>query len=522
MKRSVYYKLAAVCLCLFIALGHIPALAGTVNNNTKSPTLYTDQAAFESTITFENNRTMPKSMTSAAFSGNAYYNQLDRTSQKIYTELFSVLKEGIDSFTKNTDDSFYSYQLASCTTILTGTAVKTADSTYTYSNQLTADYEAYKEKNYHDIMAALWALNYDHPEIDWLNGAEQGVSSGAEISLSSSDGVQYTATFTCFANALIGDLPWQNQGYKASAFTDAVDHAKAQILAKAPNTDYDITLAIHDYLCHHISYAASNLDNPKYQTAYSALVEQVTVCAGYAKSFKILCDQFSIPCLYVSGTGRNQNEQPESHAWNYVRLAGNWYAVDCTWDDQSEILYDFFLVGSNTKAQHFHNQTFAQTHVASGNWGAYPNEANYPVLSETAYTPNTPNHDLDFAQAVDAKIQKLPGLADLTLQDEPLVAEVRQAYDALTEEQKLLVLYLAELVAAEEKIDDLKNTKPQFISGDVNGDKKVNANDALWVLQAAVHKRELDKLQTLAGDMDQNNVLNATDALIILKIAVGK
>ena len=72
------------------------------------------------------------------------------------------------------------------------------------------------------------------------------------------------------------------------------------------------------------------------------------VCDGYAKSFKILCNQFDIECVvipgYVTGAG--------AHAWNYVKLEdGKWYLVDTTWDDSTtgNIKYNYFLLGSQSK-----------------------------------------------------------------------------------------------------------------------------------------------------------------------------
>ena len=58
--------------------------------------------------------------------------------------------------------------------------------------------------------------------------------------------------------------------------------------------------------------------------------------------------------------------------------------------------------------------------------------------------------------------------------------------------------------------------------GDVNGDTKVDAKDALWVLQGAVGKRTLDEQQKVFADVDGNTQINAKDALQILRYAVKK
>jgi hypothetical protein len=58
--------------------------------------------------------------------------------------------------------------------------------------------------------------------------------------------------------------------------------------------------------------------------------------------------------------------------------------------------------------------------------------------------------------------------------------------------------------------------------GDINGDAKVDAVDALTVLQAAVGKTTLTQKQTLLADVDGNGDIDAGDALQILKYGVIK
>ena len=97
-----------------------------------------------------------------------------------------------------------------------------------------------------------------------------------------------------------------------------------------------------------------------------ALTEGRAVCEGYARSFKYIMDELGIPCVVVSGTGKNSKGETEAHAWNYVQVDDNWYAVDVTWDDPiiigngtvgSDIRYKHFLKGSNT---------FFSTHTEDG------------------------------------------------------------------------------------------------------------------------------------------------------------
>ena len=58
--------------------------------------------------------------------------------------------------------------------------------------------------------------------------------------------------------------------------------------------------------------------------------------------------------------------------------------------------------------------------------------------------------------------------------------------------------------------------------GDLNGDGKINATDALLALQLAVGKSGLDVEKQQLADVDNSGSVTATDALLILQMAVGK
>ncbi len=65
---------------------------------------------------------------------------------------------------------------------------------------------------------------------------------------------------------------------------------------------------------------------------------------------------------------------------------------------------------------------------------------------------------------------------------------------------------------------------PDYVyqKGDLDGNQKANAVDALWVLHYVVGKWELTPEQITAADMNEDGAINAKDALEILKFAVGK
>ncbi len=109
------------------------------------------------------------------------------------------------------------------------------------------------------------------------------------------------------------------------------EHIIAQII-KPGMYDYEIELLIHDYIVNHTSYDYDNylngtLDKEDY-TVYGILINGSGVCEGYARTIKMLLDLKDIESFVVTGNGNG-----EGHAWNIVKIQGDYYQLDATWDD---------------------------------------------------------------------------------------------------------------------------------------------------------------------------------------------
>lgn len=100
-------------------------------------------------------------------------------------------------------------------------------------------------------------------------------------------------------------------------------------------TDVEKELALHDWLVDHGDYdrtavGDSETFQPHADDPYGLLVEGYGICLGYASSFQLLMDLAGVECITVAGAGSGSSRD---HAWNMVRLEGEWYCVDVTWDD---------------------------------------------------------------------------------------------------------------------------------------------------------------------------------------------
>ena len=128
------------------------------------------------------------------------------------------------------------------------------------------------------------------------------------------------------------------------------------ILKNVEGDDIDKIQQIHDYLIENLEYD-STFSNDNIYNIYGALVNNNTVCEGYAKALKYLLDGAKIPSVIICGIAQNSKGKTENHAWNYVLLDGKWYAIDVTWDDpiiigggtlSEESKYKYYLRGSDS------------------------------------------------------------------------------------------------------------------------------------------------------------------------------
>ena len=311
-----------------------------------------------------------------------YYDQLDATSKRIYNAIYEANKNSASTakLKLNLTKIFENQKVT-----------KGANGKAVYLEETKKAIFAWLGSY---VTPAYLALTYDHPELVWLSGAKYTI--GYSV---------YTPWFEEGETSIITDLelagstftitPTKDTGaLTASNVNPLFDGTKSQIDAMLPAnaTTYDKVKAIHDKICSMVSYENStqNIGNPYYQTPYSLYYDAdgdgkiETVCAGYAKMMKLQCNKYGIPCVLVTGV----TDSGEYHMWNYIQMEnGVWYAVDATWDDQSTIMYDFFLVGSETySSAAFGTKKFGTTHIPSGKWTTSADCVFlYPVFSQTAY-----------------------------------------------------------------------------------------------------------------------------------------
>ena len=99
-----------------------------------------------------------------------------------------------------------------------------------------------------------------------------------------------------------------------------------------PDDQWQTELEIHDYIVDNCEY---KLTEPRlvYSSSYGALVNGYAACEGYSKAAKLLLDMAGIENSVVSGISNNFDGEEGAHMWNAVNIDGEFYYLDCTWDD---------------------------------------------------------------------------------------------------------------------------------------------------------------------------------------------
>lgn len=107
-----------------------------------------------------------------------------------------------------------------------------------------------------------------------------------------------------------------------------VNGAVLQAKQETDGTEYEMALYLHDWLLDQLEY-----DNSlKWSSAESALTRGLGTCQAYESAYAKLPSAAGIENAETRDTY-------DGHTWNAVKLDGEWYQVDCTWDDTSDNFY---------------------------------------------------------------------------------------------------------------------------------------------------------------------------------------
>lgn len=234
------------------------------------------------------------------------------------TEMEDAMELSTDETGNKADESYY--QIAACRT-----ALSAEQKGYYYENLSEVERTLYIELldaiiNFRKdievsatdrviIARVFQGVLSDHPEIFYLSGYTYQHQYG-------SDKLLFSGTYTMSKDDAIR--------MKAK-----LEERADRYLENIPqSSDYEKVKYIYESIILNTEYSVDAEDN---QNIQSVLLNGKSVCHGYAKTMKYLLDKAGIETIMVYGTVSSGNR----HAWNIVRIDGEWYHVDATWGDSA-------------------------------------------------------------------------------------------------------------------------------------------------------------------------------------------
>lgn len=160
------------------------------------------------------------------------------------------------------------------------------------------------------------AVLKDHPEIFWVHNHEKIY----KTTYSDSDYCTFTPGYI-YTESEISEI----QNAMEAGFQEVSS------LIPADASDYEKVRIVYTYVIDNTQYQASDDD----QSIAGVFWKKKAVCAGYAGAVQYLLERIGVPCIYVDGSTQGSTE---GHAWNIVKLDGEYYYVDATNGDQPDFL----------------------------------------------------------------------------------------------------------------------------------------------------------------------------------------
>ena len=174
----------------------------------------------------------------------------------------------------------------------------------------------------HDVF---FRLRLDHPEIFWAVGYKYRF-------YPDSPNLQFLPEY-------LFDKKKVREHQKALA-------ARVEKLARPAKdfSEWEKERYVHDFICQNVRY--DKLKKPYSHEIIGPLGQGVGVCEGIAKSVKVLCDALGLWCVIALSGNNPEKGIKYLHTWNIVRVDGNCYHLDATFDNSlgidGEIRYDYF------------------------------------------------------------------------------------------------------------------------------------------------------------------------------------
>ena len=168
---------------------------------------------------------------------------------------------------------------------------------------------------------------------EWINYTSECASNDYTFTMTATG----TYNFRFFVMDKAANLYYLRLNFNISVSDDkypSVDSiaksAVAECKSRTDGSEYAKALWLHDWLLDQLEYDKSL----KWSSAESALTRELGTCQSYESAYAKL--------LTAAGIENSETRDTyDGHTWNAMKLDGQWYQTDCTWDDSSDNWYSF-------------------------------------------------------------------------------------------------------------------------------------------------------------------------------------
>lgn len=175
-----------------------------------------------------------------------------------------------------------------------------------------------------EMQCVIDAVRYDNPQLFYVESL----------------GYSYYPSNQIVPEAIITYIEDVNTDEARAEFAATAEQFIVDAGVREGMSEYEISLLLHDAVVEHVEYVLG-ADND--HNAYGALIGGKAVCEGYAELYQYLLYLCGIQSHAVTGLAG------EAHMWNLVRIDGEYYMSDPTWDDPignntGRIIYEYLNV----------------------------------------------------------------------------------------------------------------------------------------------------------------------------------
>ena len=173
-------------------------------------------------------------------------------------------------------------------------------------------------------------------------------------------------------------------------------------------SEYEKVKGVYEFLIDNTAYDYAYSD----QSVYQILAEGRAVCAGYARAMQYILGKLDVEAIYISGEAGSPGDT-ESHAWNIVKIDGDYYQIDATWGDP------YYEDGTQTK--NFNYFCLTDDEMGLDHWA---DRQGYPPCTSTKH--NYYRYEGRFLESYDTELIKV-WMQEAEMRGEPLNFRVANA-----------------------------------------------------------------------------------------------